>query len=94
MTEKNTVIAHYNSLFPTQFCIVRNIEFKQTSIDGIWDSLLSIELAPESEADTRKLLLSFSGVRGLKYIPASWSVLRFTYIEVIPLESDQLDGIN
>ncbi len=94
MIKTDEAIASYYALRPTNFHDLERLEVRQNAFDGAWETVIEIELRPKDTADSRRLVLSFKGVRNLKYIPASLSVLCFSFLEIVSAQDRQWEGVN
>lgn len=95
MIEKDPKIERYYSLDPTRFSVLERLEVCQSHFPGEQPDLsLKIELLPPARDDERKLLLSFSGVRGLRFEQEATSLLQMVFITIDSIKGNGWEGLN
>ena len=94
MQRENEAIEHYYSLHPADFHALVRLELRQVPGCETPELLMEIELRANEDADTRRLILSFGGVKNLKFIPPQDSVLYFSFIDVASIRNRQWENVN
>ena len=94
MSREDTEIEQYYSLRPTDFHDIERVEIRQTNASGTMSVTLQIELRAKEVADTRRLILSFRGVKNLTFIPSEVSVLYISFLQIVSTENRQWEGVN
>src|SRR5579884_2399286 len=97
MSETDAAIEHYHSLGPTQFSELVRFELK-LYFEPEWEEWgpgyhLTIGLRSGQSTDRSLLLLTFSGVRQLQFVPAELSIIP-VYLNVVCIRERQWEGTN
>ena len=94
MPISDAAIEHYQSLRPTDFGVLERLEIRKSTVSGVNNVCVDVELRANLETDGRRLTLSFAGVVDLKLTPPGTSRLHFSYIEVLSIRDRQWEGRN
>lgn len=88
-------IKEYHSLCPGDFRVVSRIGIVQRIFPEVDTPELTLELDLTSETgnDSRRLALSFTGVRNLRLQQPSWSLFQMTTLQIMSIAEDQWEGL-
>ena len=90
----DAAISVYYSLHPTEFYWLDVLEIRQVGTLVSCEIVVKIELLAKNKMNNRRLVLSFEGVREWNFIPSEFSVVTFSFIEIIPIRERKLEGLN
>jgi len=90
------LIEEYYSLHPVSFTFVEDFHVRQVrkSKSDAYEVYLDMELRHQNAEDSRHLILSFQGVRNIRFTPPTRMIIQMIHLEITSIRANGWEGIN
>lgn len=92
MEDKDEKIEYYWSLKPARFPTLGKLELRQQFEEGA-NQDLTLELLPSEPQHEGHMVLAFTGIRELRFVPGTWSIVP-VHLDFIPIPDRQWEHVH
>ena len=92
--DMDPAIAEYLALGPSTFRAVEALETRQSGQAGAWECSLEVRLCGVDPRESRRLILSFGGVLGLRLAPPTRMVVQYLSLDVRSIRGRGWGAVN